>query len=132
MTLEEVITQTLTSIESLGDRVYPVGALKNAKPDFVFYLRRAQDEEDALDGPTGLKDAAFEIHCVAATYVRLVALSGDVQAALRHLQGTEWDGLLIERVACRQASPDLLEQEVSLYRRAFALQIDYQEVSTNE
>ena len=103
-----------------------IEGLKNAAAPFVFYIQSAEDEEDALDGRTGLESASFEIHCVAKTYAGLIYLAGSVRLALQELQGTTHNGLLIERVQVRQASPDLKEEEVNLYRRAYTLQINYQ------
>lgn len=128
MTPEKAILAALEQIEGLSGRVYPLEGLKNAAAPFVFYFRQTEDEEDALDGPTGLLTATFEINCVAQTYARLVALCGVVRPALQKLQGYAHDGLLIERAHTQQASPDLKEREVNLYRRMYILQINYQEV----
>ena len=132
MNVETLIQTTLESVSGLTDHVYPLAGLKNAKAPFAFYLRVTQDEEDALDGLTGLQEAEFELNFVAATYAKLVLISTLGQKALRQLQGTNHDGLLIERVVCQQSSPDLLEENVNLYRRRYRLQFDYQEVNEHE
>lgn len=132
MTPEEIVKSTLEEISGLPGRVFPVEALKNAQPDFVFYKSISQDEEDALDGPTGLLTAEIEVHCVAASYGALVGLCRSVRSRLRNLTGTIHGGTLIERAVVRQATPDLRETEVNLFRRAYALQLDYQEVNENE
>lgn len=99
----------------------------------MFYLQTAEDEEETLNGSTGLLSASFEVNAVARTYAELVTLAGAVRANLRTLQGTIHDGLLIERAIVRQASPDLKEREVNLYRRAYVLQMHYQkEVTEHE
>lgn len=132
MTPEEVTKTTLEGLDGLQGNVFPLAGLKNAKPPFAFYLRRFQEEEEALDGWTGLQEARFELNFVAANYAELVALSVKGCKALRRLAGTIHGDLLIERVVCTQDAPDLLEQEVNLYRRRHSLQFDYQEVTDNE
>lgn len=133
MTPDRVIKAALETAAGLSGKVYPLEGLKKASPPFVFYLQRAEDEEEALDGPVGLLSASFEINCVARTYAGLVALAGDVRPALQALQGAAHGGLLIERAQVRQASPDLKEMEVNLYRRMYVLQLNYQkEVTENE
>ena len=54
------------------------------------------------------------------------------RSALLGLQGQTLDGLTIEHVTVQQASPDLKEREADLYRRAFALRMNYQEEVTHE
>ena len=49
-----------------------------------------------------------------------------VRPALQSMQGRTYEDLLIERVSVRQASPDLKEREVGLYRRMLQLEIHYQ------
>lgn len=126
MTPEEAILTVLEPIAGLQGKVYPMEALKNATVPFVFYRQTAGDEEDDLDGLTGLQTATFEIHCVAKSYAALVSLAGSVRMALQGMQGRTYEGLLIERAKVRQASPDLHEREVNMMRRAYALQLDYQ------
>lgn len=132
MTPDQAIKTALEPIEGLASKVYPLEGLKNATAPFVFYLRLSGDEDDALDGPTGLLTASFEINCVARTYAELIALCGGVRPVLQQLQGREFPGLLIERAKVRQQSPDLKETEVNLYRRMYVLQINYQEVISDE
>ena len=133
MTPEELIKTALEPIDGLLGKVFPLEAMKDAVAPFVFYLRQTWEEEDALDGPTGLQSGTFELNCVAQTYARLIALAGAVRSRLQAMQGTSHGGLYIERVVIRQASPDLKEREVNLYRRMYVLQIYYQEEdNTNE
>ena len=126
MTPEEAILTALEPIAGLRDKVYPMEALKNATAPFVFYCQTAGDEEDDLDGQTGLQTTAFEIHCVAKSYAALVSLAGAVRLALQGMQGRTYGSLLIERAKVRQASPDLHEREVNMMRRVYTLQLDYQ------
>ena len=126
MTPEERIKTALESVDGLRGKVFPLEGLKNAAPDFVFYLRLTEDEESALDGPTGLQSGAFEINCVSRSFAGLVALGGAVWPVLRALQGTVVEGLHIERATIRQSSPDIKEKEVNLFRRMYVLELNYQ------
>ena len=133
MTPEQVILTVLEPIETLRGKVYPAEALKNATAPFVFYLQYSDDEEEALDGPTGLMSVTFEVNCVAQSFASLIWLVGAVRPALQSMQGNIYGDLLIERVSVRQASPDLKEKEVGLYRRMLQLEIHYQkEEKSNE
>lgn len=130
MTPEEVILAVLEPITGLLGKVYPAEAIKNDPAPFVFYLQHSEDEEEALDGHTGLMSADFEINCVAPTYAGLTRLVADVRQALQSMQGVTYGDLLIERATVRQASPDLKEKEVNLYRRMLTLAIHYQKEDT--
>lgn len=127
MTPEQVLKNALETVDGQAGKAFPLEGLKNAAAPFSFYLRQNWDEDDALDGPTGLQSATFEINFVARSYAELTALSGAAQSVLQALQGTTHEGLYIERVKLRQASPDLKEKEVNLYRRMYVLQMNYQE-----
>ena len=131
MTLDKIIKATLEPIAGLDGHVYPLEGLKNATPPFAFYLQTAEDEEDTLDGRTGLLEAAFEVHIVAKTYANLIWLAGSAKLALQELQGTTHEDLLIERASVRQTSPDLKETEVNLYRRVYTLRVNYQKEENN-
>ena len=131
MTLDKIIKTTLEPITGLDKHVYPLEALKNATPPFVFYFQSAEDEEDTLSGSTGLMEAAFEIHLVAKTYASLVWLATSVRPALQQLQGTTHEDLLIERVTVTQASHDVKDKDVNLYRRPYLLRVNYQKEENN-
>lgn len=126
MTPEQAILTVLEPIEELQNKVYPAEAIKNAAAPFVFYLQHTEDEEETLDGPTGLMSALFEVNCVAQSYASMLWLVDTVRPALQSMQGRTYEDLLIERVSVRQASPDLKEREVGLYRRMLQLEIHYQ------
>lgn len=133
MTPEEAIKTVLEAIEGLRGKVFPAEAIKDVHAPFVFYLQHSEDEEETLDGSTGLMSADFEINCVAQNYAGLTKLVGAVRPALRAMQGVTYGDLLIERARVRQASPDLKEKEVSLYRRMLSLELHYQkEENDNE
>lgn len=132
MTPDVAIKAVLEPIDGLRSKVYPVDALKDAAPPFVFYVQHEEDESDDLDGQTGLQSASFEIHCVAKSYASLVAVAAAVRTALGNMQGKTFEDLLIERAKVRQSSPDLNEREVHLLRRVYTLQLDYQGGTKNE
>ena len=131
MTPEKAILAVLEPIAGLRGKVYPAEAIKNDPAPFVFYLQHSEDEEETLDGPAGLMSADFEINCVAQTYAGLTGLVAAVRKALQSMQGVTYGNLLIERVSVRQASPDLKEKEVNLYRRMLTLAIHYQKEEMN-
>lgn len=124
---EDAIVGALSPLPGLADKVFPLESLKNASAPFVFYLQTESDETVALDGLTGLLFASFEINCVGRSYAELKALANKVCPALQALQGAELEGLSIQRAEVRQASPDLKEHEVQLFRRMYILELDYQE-----
>lgn len=126
MNLEQAVVSVLEGLDGLSGRVFPAEALKNAAAPFAFYLLDEDGEREALDGLTGLCSAALEIHCVAKNYGELTALSAAVRMALRGVGGQAFGSLFVERAVVRQRSPDIKETEVGLYRRVYALQLDYQ------
>lgn len=133
MTPEQAFISSLTPVECISGKVFPVEALKDATAPFVFYLQQSDDEDDTLDGPSGLMSAVYEIHCVTQTYAALIVLVSQVRSALRSMQGCVFEDLLIERVSVRQASPELREKEVNLYRKMLRLELHFQkEVISNE
>lgn len=131
MTPEEAILTVLEPLDGLRGKVYPAEALKNATAPFVFYLQHVEDEEETLERPTGLMSATYEINCVATSYATLIWLVGAVRPALQFMQGKTYGDLLIERASVRQASPDLKEKEVGLYRRMLSLELRYQKEENN-
>lgn len=124
---DNAIVTALSPLPGLAEKVFPLEGLKNAEAPFVFYLQMEGNEETALDGLTGLLSASFEINCVARSYAELKVLAGKVRPALQLLQGAELPGLCIQRAIVRQASPDVKEPAVQLFRRMYILQLDYQE-----
>lgn len=120
MTVFELIPAVLKPVE-----VYPGEAPKTAGSRFVVYMMNSNREKMALDGHTGLWTAVFDVNCVAGTYADVVSLAERVRSALSEMQGKSFDGLLVEQVNI-QASPDLKEVDVGLWRRLYMLTLDYQ------
>lgn len=125
--IDPIITQ-LRTITGLTNKVYHAEALKNAEAPFVFWLQTAESIEQALDGYTSLESAGFEVHVVAKKLASLDTMSAAVRAAIIAFQGTTSGGYIYERVNIRMASPEIHEKEVSLYRKVFRFDIDYQTV----
>ena len=125
---DTIVKSQLETVKGLAGHVYPYGALKNDPAPFAFYRRLGLDELDDLDGGTGMMTVRYEIDCVARRHEAMSKLSEAVRASLLSLQSKTRQGLRLERVTCKQESPDLKEKEVNLYRRIYVLQINYQEV----
>ena len=126
MGLEQSIKAALEGVRGLSGHVYTAEALRD-EPLFAFYRVRTWNEEDVLEGGTGLETAEVEIHIVAGSYTAMTATAALAAAAVKGLRGVQTGGVYIERVRVSQQSPDLKEMEVNKFRRAYVLRIDYQE-----
>lgn len=144
MSPEFALVQALGSVPVIADPAGgepKVGALqpkKDWKAPYLFYIPEVDDEEEALDGSTGLQRFAATLHCVAGTHRGLQLLCQRCKRALKVMRGTVYStpehdqeaGLkgtvLIEDVTLVQSSPDLREMEVGLYRRMYTVRLDYQ------
>lgn len=150
LTPDFVMVEELESLDGLSESVWPLQPQKNAEPPFVFYIQDSDDEDEALDGQTGLQHTRFKLHVVVGPgeYRRLAILGSMIKARLSRLQGQAWersdtgivgltvvgdampqvpgDRLFIERVHVAQASPDLFETDVGFYRRIYDVEFDYQ------
>ena len=144
LTPERVFVYELEKLDFLsgpsGAQVYALGPAKNAAPPFTFYIRRSCEEEQALDGGTGLQQASFVLHLVTARYEDLSVLGDQIRRAILRLRGHRFmlietapvphegdaDAIFIEDVTIQENSPDLLETEVGLYRRIYDVDIHYQ------
>lgn len=123
---ESVVCAALETVPALAGKVYPLEILRSSAPPFAFYAVRTDEAEEALDGDTDLRSMTMDIHFVSGTFAGVLQLAHDACAALHALSGTETDHVLFSRVHLRQSSPDLREAEVSLYRRVYDAEIDYQ------
>lgn len=128
MIFQPVIT-ALKAITGMSDKVYHAEALKNAAAPFIFWLQTLEDEEQALDGYTGLLSASMEIHVVAKNLASLNSISKAARSAVIALQGTTSGGFLFEKVAVQLATPVIDEREVGLFRKVYSVNIQYQIVS---
>lgn len=152
MSPEFALVQALSTVPVIADPAGgepKVGAMqpkKDWKAPFVFYIPFVDDEDEALDGPTGLQSFTAQLHCVAGTHRGLQLLCQRCKKALKNMRGAVYstpehdpeDGakgtVLIENVTLEQSSPDLVEMEVGLYRRMYAVRLEFQteEVRENE
>ena len=145
---ELLFSAALEEITELQGKVYPAGGLQNAAAPFAFFEQAEERQEEALDGLTGLMFSRFRVHAVAENYYTLAILGRKVLARLRRMQGQALvrgdsgevglasadmavagvDGgrLLLEQVTVRQASPDLWDRDVGLYRRVYEVEIHWQ------
>lgn len=138
MDLEQAVVETLQGVTALGGRVYPAEALKNAGAPFAFWLVSSDREEQCLDGYAGLRTGTIEVHVVADRYLELRTVALAVRGALIAMQGQTFSvsgsdtGVLVSRVDLEQASPDLHETEVEMFRRVYSIDFYWQEVAINE
>lgn len=132
MSVAEILTTAVKNITGLNNRVYYAQALKNAAAPFCFWEDSAWDEEDALDGPSGLQSESFLFHVVSSHLSELETLSEALKSQIRALGGTVSGGILIEEVHLSRTSPDLNEREVGLYRRVFLVEVNYQYVQVSD
>lgn len=131
--IDGVVKDTLLTVDGLGTgHVAAVEEMRGISTPFVVFTRQEWDEERDLLDWTGLCDASYDVDIVAPSIQAVAALERKVITAFRALEQTTTDGFLIEAVAIRQASPDLREKEIGQFRRVYDLQINYQEVTTNE
>ena len=135
---EFALVAALESIPVLQDRVSALQPMKGLRPPFAFYISSMDDEEQALDGATGLQRYTGMLHLVAGTFRGLQLLCARVRLAVQDMAGKTFstpvqdaDGVprgtvLIEDAAMSQSSPDLYEAEVGYYRRMYTVRLDYQ------
>ena len=133
VTPEKLICTVLEQLAELQGKVYPSGALQNAEAPFSFYEQLTEEEEETLEGYTGLRFNRYRIHVVAGNYDALTRLSRKVRMRLQRLQGATMTPpaedavpLLLEQVTVKQSSPDLWERDVGLYRRVYELELHWQ------
>ena len=143
---EFALVEALETVSALKARVSALQPKKGVRPPFAFYVSDTDDEEQALDGGTGLKRYTATLHLVGETYVGLQLLCARTKVAIRAMRGVTYitpeddrdDALsgqiLVEDANMTQRSPDLYEAEVGYYRRMYNVRIDYQteEVSSND
>ena len=126
ITVYEPIIEALETITALSDKVYHAEALKNAAAPFAFWRQTAEEEEQALDGYTGLLSGGLDVHIVARNLQSLNSLSVAVRSVLIALQGQEISGFLYEKISVRMSSPVLHEREVGMFRKVYSVSIEYQ------
>lgn len=126
MDIEQAVVKALGT--AAPGKVYAAAAIKGAAAPFIFYILHRDEAVEELDGDTTLRAATFEVDAVGRGAKDLAALGAKVTAALKALRGTSSAGLEIQRARVTQESPDIKEREVNLWRRVYALRINYLEV----
>lgn len=136
LNVDFAMVSAVESVNDLQDQIWPLQPKKNAKPSFCFYEQISDDEEEALDGLTGLQHTGFRLHVVSDGIMSLSTLCARIMAAIRWMAGsvfqrTESARIYVEYVTTKQTSPDLYESDVGFYRRIYEVDIFYQTERSN-
>ena len=135
---EFALVQALETVPGLQDKTNALQPKKGVKPPFAFYVSSTDDEEQALDGGTGLMRYTATVHLVSGSFRGLQLLCAWARSAVLAMQGATYSTLadesddvlrgriLVEDTGMQQSSPDLYEAEVGYYRRMYNVRIDYQ------
>lgn len=135
---EFALVAALEAVPALKDRVSALQPMKGLRPPFAFYISSMDDEEQALDGRTGLQQYTGTVNLVAGTFRGLQLLSARTRLAVQEMQGQVYSTpeddtedvprgrILVEDAVMTQSSPDLYEAEVGYYRRMYTVRLDYQ------
>lgn len=138
MSPEFALVQALETVPVLRGGVYALQPAKTARPPFAFYITTEDEEEQDLDGPSGLQTWSGALHLVAAGARALQLLVCKAKQALYDMQGGVYatpaadaeEGpkgrILVESVEVELNSPELYEAEVGLYRRVYAVRLGFQ------
>ena len=143
---EFALVAALEAISELQDKVSVLQPKKGVRPPFAFYVSDTDEEEQALDGGTGLMRYTATLHLVSETYLGLQLLCARAKAAILGMRKSTYsaptvdgvdalDGrIFVEDAHMTQSSPDLYETEVGYYRRMCSVRIDFQteEVISND
>lgn len=144
MSPEFALVAALETVPALKGRVSAMQPPKAAKATFAFYIPTTDEEDQALDGPTGLQHFTATVHLVAATHRNLQLVSSLAKQAVLEMRGAVYrtpeedeaaglkGAVLVEYTEMEQSSPDLYEEEVGLYRRMYTVRLDYQTEEVNE
>ena len=109
--IESLVTLLGTGNTSAGTRIFPMTAPDAVVRPYLVYQRITANDENVLNGTSGLYNTRLQIDCYADTYAGVNALAAQVDALM-----VAW---VIQNVSLGQQ--DLYEQDVKLYR----IQVDY-------
>lgn len=135
---EFALVQALETVPGLQDKTNALQPKKGVKPPFAYYVSSTDDEEQALDGGTGLMRYTATVHLVSGSFRGLQLLCAWARSAVLAMRGTAYSTpenepadvlrgrILVEDTGMQQSSPDLYEAEVGYYRRMYTVRIDYQ------
>ena len=137
LSVDFAMVSAVENINGLQDQIWPLQPKKNAKPPFCFYEQITDDEEEALDGLTGLQHTGFRLHVVSGGLLSLSALCAKILAVIRGMAGSvfqngEGSSIYVEYVTAKQTSPDLYESDVGFYRRIYEVDFFYQTERSTE
>ena len=135
---EFALVQALETVPGLQDKTNALQPKKGVKPPFAFYASSTDDEEQALDGGTGLMRYTATLHLVESSFRGLQLLCAWAKSAVLAMRGATYSTpadepddvlrgrILVEDTGMSQSSPDLYESEVGYYRQMYNVRIDYQ------
>lgn len=124
--LEKALTDAITAVEGLRDRVCPISDIQKSTGPLVVYDQREEKEHQTLGGDSGLLEAQFQVFVLHSTYTSMRLLAEKVKRAVKGLQGAQLLPLIVESVTVTLGTPDLLEAKVELFRRSYNVSISYQ------
>lgn len=134
---EFALVQVLETVPGLQNKTNALQPKMGVKPPFAFYVSDTDDEDQALDGGTGLMRYTGTLHLVESSFRGLQLLCAWARAAILAMKrgtystpesddGAPRGRILVEDAGMTQSSPDLYEAEVGYYRRMYTIRIDYQ------
>ena len=138
MSPEFALVAALETVPGLLGKTNALQPKKGIKPPFAFYVSDTDDEEQALDGGTGLQRYTATVHLVSGSFRGLQLLCAWAKMAILEMRGRAYSTpenepddvlrgrILVEDTGMTQSSPDLYETEVGYYRRMYTVRIDYQ------
>ena len=143
---EFALVAALEAVPALKCKTNALQPKKGVRPPFAFYVSDTDDEEQALDGGTGLQRYTATVHLVSGSFRGLQLLCAWARSAVLAMRGVTYSTpenepadvlqgrILVEDAIMTQSSPDLYEAEVGYYRRMYNVRIDYQteEVITDD
>ena len=84
---EFALVQVLETVPGLQNKTNALQPKKGVKPPFAFYVSDTDDEEQALDGGTGLQSYSATLHLVSGSFRGLQLLCAWAKAAVRGMRG---------------------------------------------
>ena len=124
--LEETLVAALEVVPGLAGRVCPVEDIQKSTGPLAVYEQQTEQEESCIDGAAGLFSVGFKIHVFHGTYKKMRLLAEQVKYAVKSLRQSTEGVLYIEEVTVTMAHPDVREDRVQLFRRAYFVTIQYQ------
>ena len=124
--LEKKLVAALETVDDLSGRVCPVEDIQKSTGPLAVYEQQEETEENCIDGLSGLAVAVYKIHVFHGTYQKMRLLAEQVKKAVLDLRQSAFGILCIEEVTMKMAHPDVMENKVHLFRRAYSVTIHYQ------